>query len=203
MKNKTFQQKLVPILLVTLLFLCFMLCSCQNNDSPYKTYLFNEGTIHFSFEYPSDYKIDWVKPAEDAGGRYQREAYISFKGSVDRHENDYTYFGIAAMLPYEMMPDAKSAVERVEKTAATWAEYKLYNKSEITIDGAPGYRIDYQIVDIVPAIAGDEPGIAVYRYVYFDAKGLVWTINIHGHSSFAEGDKIHFEHLLETFRLLK
>lgn len=197
------KYKLLLSILAIILLQCIMLFSCHTrNVDSYNSYTLNEGTIHFSLEYPSDYIIDYYQAAAATGNNYERSAHLFLKGPANRHVNDYTYIGIGASPPDDQFDDAKSSVERVERKAATWSEYELYNKCEITIDGVPGFRIDYQIIDIVPAIAGDEPGIAVYRCVYFDAKSLVWCIYMNSSFTFAEADKIHFEHLLETFKIL-
>lgn len=200
------QRKLIFIIL-TLLFLVSLLSGCQAIDkNPYKTYVQDKGVIRFSLEYPSNYVIDSIKPAQENGTISDREVYLSFKGPVDRNENDYAHILLSAGPPDErFFANAKDSIIRAKRNASSWADYKLLNESEISIDGVKAYRIDYQIRSVVYAIAGisKEPALAVYRDVRFDAKGFVWMIQVSSGSSTAEADKLDFEHVLQTFKIIE
>jgi hypothetical protein len=163
----------------------------------------DEGMINFSLDYPSDYKIDYLEPADTTGDPTIQSAYLSFKGPKDRNVNDYTRIGIGVNPPDNYAKDAKNLSEIAEKKAASWKYYELFYKGETNVSGMHAYRLDFQNIDIVPAIAGDgEPGIEVTRRVDFDANGFIWTIYIISPASTAETDKVDFEHILDTFTIL-
>jgi hypothetical protein len=186
-----------------LLLLSMIISGCDNGDvNSYKTFVLNEGSVHFLFEYRTYYEIDNLKPAEATGDLMQQSMFFDLISPEIKGINDYTYIHVVVGKPDELTPDAKSAIERAERNAASWADYKLLNKCEITVDGVQAYRIDYQNRNIVPAIAGGEPRIEVIREVRFDAKGYVWMIQIRSDSSTAEADKADFEHILQTFKIL-
>jgi hypothetical protein len=195
------KKGLFCITIILLLNMMFSGCDSGGVNS-YKTFVLNEGAVHFSLEYRTYYKVDYLKPAEAIGDNEQQSMYFTLVGPLIREINDYTSIHVAVGPPDELIPDAKSAIERAERNASSWADYELLNKCETTIDGVPAYRIDYQNRNIVPAIAGGEPRIEVIREVRFDAKGYVWMIQIRSDSSTAESDKADFEHIVATFKIL-
>jgi hypothetical protein len=193
------------LLIILVLFLPILaLFNCQNNNTnSFKTFVMNEGVIHFSVEYPANYEIDYLHPAEATGNYMDRSAALFLKGPKDINGNSKTNLSVGASPPDSYASDAKSLSERVETNAASWKDYKLLYKGEITIDGIQAYRLDFQVIDIVPAIAGnDEPGLELDRYVQFDANGYIWTIYIQSHTPTAETDKEIFEHVLATLKIL-
>lgn len=195
----------ILLFMVVLAVTCLMPFSCNNTGvSSYKTYVMDEGLVHFSLEYPANYLIDYVEYAESFTEKSRSSAHFFIMGPKDRHVNDYAYISVGANLPDRLAPDAKSLHERAETKAESWKYYELIYKGEMIIDGISAYRLDYQNIDILPAIADDgNPGIEVMRRVDFDANGLVWTIYITSPLSTAEVDKAHFEHFLETFQILE
>ncbi|MBN1643307.1 MAG: hypothetical protein JW856_00580 [Dehalococcoidales bacterium] len=169
----------------------------------YNTYEMNEGTIHFSLEYRNYYKVEVVHPGNDTGNATKDIMYLYLISPKIKQTNDYTRIKIIVGKPDDLTPDAKSAIERAERNAASWADYKLLDKYELTIDGVHAYRIDYQNRNIIPAIAGvSGPRIEVIREVDFDANGFSWMIQMSSDSSTAEADKADFEHILQTFKIL-
>ncbi len=201
-------MKIVKIFLPLVLILLFgvTVYGCtDNSENTHKTFIMEEGVVHFSLEYPSKYKIDSNKPAETEGNRFEKSTYFSLDGPLNQQVNDYVNILIAVAPPDDLIHDAEGAIERAEKQAAKWDGYELFGKSEIEVSGYQGYRIDYRMVNIVPVIAGDseEPRYSVYRDVRFDAKGYVWMIQISSDSSTAEEDKEDFEHILKTFKVLE
>ena len=194
---------LLFVAVLMLLASAMLLSGCDNGDvNSYKTFILDEGAVHFSLEYRAYYKVDYLKPAEATGNLMQQAMSFVLISPKIRGINDYTYINVLADKPDELIPDAKSATERAERNASSWADYELLNKSETTIDGVQAYRLDYQNRNIVPAIAGDAPRIQVIRQVRFEAKGYVWMIKIDSDSSTAEADEADFEHVLQTFQIL-
>jgi hypothetical protein len=188
--------------IMVLIITCSMFSSCQSTGiNSYKTFVMEEGMIHFSLEYPSSYIVDYLKPAEATGNH--RDVDLFLVGPTSRSENNYTNIGIGAGPPDDYAQDAKSLSEKAERNAASWKYYELLYRGEIIVSGVHAYRLDFQNIDIVPAIAvGDEPAIEVTRRVDFDANGFIWTIFIDSPSSTAEADKVDFEHILQTFQIL-
>jgi hypothetical protein len=197
-------NKRICLILYILMLNCLFFNSCQNMDvNSYKTFTLTDGNVHFSLEYRSYYKIKEVHPSFDTGNASDTFLDFTLISPKIKQTKDYTRIKVLADKPDHLIPDAKSNVERAENNASSWANYKLYDKYETTIDGIPAYRLDYQNQNIIPAIAGTGgPAIEVYRELYFDAKGLVWMIQMSSDSSTAEADKADFEHIIQTFKVL-
>jgi|WetSurMetagenome_2_1015567.scaffolds.fasta_scaffold460711_1 hypothetical protein len=199
-------MKTKPFLLVfVFVILCFMLNGCNNtNTNLYKTFILNEGTVHFSLEYRTYYKIKEVMPGASSGDVLKDLMVLTLIGPLAKGTKDHTLINVIVDKPDELVPDAKTGIERAEKMAAKWNDYKLLNKYELAIDGVQAYRIDYQNRNIVPAIAetSNQHFISVYREVRFDANGYVWMIQMESDSSTAETDAIDFDHIIETFKIL-
>ena len=191
------------IIISILLLSCLLFTECQRGYNSYKTFILTEGTVHFSIEYRTYYKINEVHPGDNTGTVLKDIMYLTLISPKIKETGDYTYIDIIAEKPNELVPDAKSGIERAKRLAASWADYELLSEEEITIDGVKAYRIDYQNQNIIPAIAGTGgPVLSVYREVRFDANGLVWMIQMMSDSSTAEVDKSDFEYILETFEIL-
>jgi len=200
-------MKVIVLSYVTfLLTLCLVFNGCQdNNTDSYKTFVLDKGTVHFSLEYRTFYKVKEVKPGEDTGDVVRDIMYLTLVSPLMKGAYDYTSIDVIADKPGYLLTDAKSAIERAERLASSWGDYKLLDKYELNIDGVKAYRIDYQHRNIVPALAGvsNEPAIEVYREVHFDANGFVWMIQMSSDSSTAEDDKADFEHIIQTFKILE
>ena len=197
-------MKKISIFIINIILLACLICASCTDVNSYKTYTLTEGTVHFSLEYRAYYKIKEVHPGDDTGYATKDLMYFTLISPKIKESGDYTYIDVIASEPDNLTPDAKSAIERAERLAATWKDYELINKEEITIDGVKAYRIDYQNQNIVPAIAGvGGPRISVYREVRFDANGFLWMIQMMSDSTTAEADKPDFEHIIQTFNILE
>jgi len=134
----------------------------------------------------------------------EHTALFSLDGPPLRGNNDYARIVVAASLPDDVIPDAKVGIELAERNASSWKGYELIKKCVTEVAGYHAYRIDYRIVNIIPALAGEAGDLPfkIYREVRFDTKGYVWMIEISSPSSTAESDEADFEHILETFKTL-
>jgi hypothetical protein len=199
-KIKSFNKFIIIIFLLSLI----LLVSCTPEDiNSHKTLTVTDGTVHFSFEYRSYYKIKEVEPGGNLGNVTHDICYVTLISPLIDKINDHTTIDIIVDKPDQLVPDALSGIIRAENNASSWKGYKLLDKSYPTIDNFPAYRIDYTDRNPIPAIAGiKEPLFEVIREVRFDAKGFVWMIQINSDSSTAEVDKADFEYILKTFKVL-
>jgi hypothetical protein len=193
-------MNIVKVLIIgTISVLSLAVFGCTNPNT-LNTFVLTEGPQHFSFEYRAYYKILEVEP----GDMLDYFTYVTIQSPKIKRTKDYTTIDIILDKPDNLVPDAKSGIERSERNASSWKDYRLLDKYELTIDGLQAYRIDYQIRNIVPAIArvSDEPFITVYREVRFNSDGYVWMIQMESDSSTAEADKVDFEYILKSFKIL-
>jgi hypothetical protein len=196
--------KLNRLFFIIVLILVPAIIGCnQADENTYKIFTLDEGTVHFSFEYRTYFQIKEVEPGENTGVPTQDIAYVTLIGPFIKEAKDYTSINVIADKPDKLIPDAKSGIERAERNASSFPDYKLLYKSEMIIDNVPAYRIDYTHRNIQPIDRGlSKPPFEVYREVDFDSKGFVWMIQMRSDSTTAEDDKPNFEHIIKTFKIL-
>jgi hypothetical protein len=190
---------------MVLFLLSIQINGCQNrNAQSYQDFVLDKGAVHFSLEYRTYYKIKEIKPGDNTGNFVKDLTAVTFISPRIKRTGDHTYIKVLVAGPTELVPDAKAGIERAERNAASWPDYKLLDKHELTIDGVNAYRIDYQNRNVIPAIAGvsNEPFVEVCREVNFDANGYNWMIQMRSDSSTAEADKADFEHIIQSFNIL-
>jgi hypothetical protein len=191
----------IQTLLAIQIVLISLFCSCEGNDT-FKTFSLTQGTVHFSFEYRSFYKVKEYKPGEDTGIPTQDICYVKLVGPLNKQTVDYTSIDVIVDAPDDLIPSAWSNRERAESNGSSWQKYKLLDKSELTVSGFPAYRIDYIHINPIPISRNTpEPLVSVYREVYFEAQGFVWMIQMISDSSTSETEKADFTHILDTFKV--
>ncbi|MBN1190559.1 MAG: hypothetical protein JXA46_12465 [Dehalococcoidales bacterium] len=135
--------KLYKIPLIVILILITTITGCIPEDTTtFKTFTLTEGTVHFSFEYRTYYKIKEVEPGENTGVPTQDIAYVILIGPFIKEAKDYTSIHVIADTYDPLVPDAKSGIARAERNASSFPDYKLLYKTDLFVDDVPAYRID-------------------------------------------------------------
>lgn len=176
--------------------------------SSYKRFTLREGDAHFSFEYPGNYE-------EVLTHVYSGWAAVSFDHELVEEdwiiESSYLRVDV-----YEAgrrgNPDAEAALESAITRIATeeyYSDFEILERSSVSIAGVKGEQctLSYCYREEIPA-TDDEgpflklPALMTVRCVYFDYNGFIWEIWLRSTEGFAEEDKAHFEHIIETFEIL-
>lgn len=84
-------------------------------------------------------------------------------------------------------------------------DFELLERSRVAVDGMEGERIVYSYVTLRETKQSDSitrlPKVAYEAY--FDSKGLIWQIGLDGRADMAKQNEAHFEHILQTFKILR
>lgn len=176
--------------------------------SSYKRFILREGDAHFSFDYPRNYE----ELVNDVVAGW---ATVSFDRELV--EEDWiiedSYFSVDV---YEAgrigNPDAEAALESDITRIATheyYSDFEILDRSSVSIAGVQGEQcvFSYCYREAIPDVDDEGPFlklpvIMIVRCVYFDYNGFIWEIWLQSTEGFAEEDKAHFEHILETFTIL-
>jgi hypothetical protein len=154
---------------------------------------------HFSFEYPSYYHVALVEIEEDHGytdiaieGPWQEEERIS--SSID-------LFIIKADSNY---PDAKTVLERDLAFVSSWPDFTLLERSATSVGGIPGeqFTFYYTGVHMVHPPPDAKATPAIMLTVYFDYGGNIWSFGLTSSETTFDNDRIDFEYVLSTFKIL-
>lgn len=189
---------MVPLLL-------FLRAGC----SGYRKFTQGDGTVHFSFEYPSIFGTPDVQIA----GRYATAVTtVSFR-RIQRGRDEWPLaFSIEVMEPDLDFPNAgvirDRLISELEGTAtgglvmdATFYDFKIAASSNITVDAMAGSEIVYRAIwadySILPE---DTP--ATVQTVIFDQGGLIWRILIVTPQTYETAATAFFGRIIRTFRIL-
>lgn len=94
------------------------------------------------------------------------------------------------MLDYEL-----SRVEELQ-------DFELLERSPMTIAGTHGERIIFSYYGYHSSMESEAETGTAYK-AYFDSEGLIWrVVMIADEYATAERAEAHFEHVLETFKIL-
>ncbi|MFC1951806.1 hypothetical protein ACFLYI_02040, partial [Chloroflexota bacterium] len=85
-------------------------------------------------------------------------------------------------------------------------DFKVLERSEVEISGVPAeqaiFTHKYLPRDIGVGRDTEELEFIIQREIYFVYDGLIWNVGEESNIDVAEAHKVHFEHMLETFKIL-
>jgi hypothetical protein len=172
--------------------------------SEYKIFTLEKGIAHFTFEYPSVYKVGKVEVRSDLD---YTDVTLNGPGVRYTEGTNRTYIYIFIQATSEAFPNAESSLE-YELTfndGLPLKDYQLLERSQISVAGIDGEQIIYYWDMGVPEYPDDpepEPIPTIMREVYFDYGNLIWTLSIRSNQAIVEEANAIFEHMLETFQIL-
>jgi len=173
----------------------YVVSPCSNG---YQEFRMTRGLSRFSFEYPCTWHRGNIESRRDATSIFM----------YWRQGN----FGLTVLPVRLEFPSAKAALEAVfEDSLSFWSkklDFNLVEQSDVMVSGVLAKQIifTYRSIPAPPAQGGTggPPKPITQRNIYFSSHhGLIWTMHITSESEATEADNIHFEHLLETFKIMK
>lgn len=197
---------LISITTITVLFTTSLLQSGCNGEQfrRGKHFVLREGIAHFSLDYPPAYSVEtFGSSPRDFDLRIARRRIGSNISDI--------LFSILVQKPNSREPDAKASLEfHLEETESAMKyinDFKLLKRSPAVVAGIPGEQIIYSHLAYLNFDDAD-PSKAflttlVKREIFFDYNGLIWNIRIS--SGLEKSDEVgaDFEHILQTFKLLR
>ena len=187
----------VCALLVLILVFTTMSCS-------YKKFTLREGYSHFSFAYPANYEnvlIDTIGTYTDAA--FQRSML------EEQYEDSWIGLTIREPSPKSGQIDAKTSIEYDIENFSNNDNFQLLERSQVTVAGIKAEKFvcaftrypNWEYVEDTKDIK--EASTIFWWGVSFDYNGLIWDIYMGSIEKTAESDKQIFDHIIETFRILK
>jgi hypothetical protein len=84
-----------------------------------------------------------------------------------------------------------------------WPSFKFLERTKVNVAGFSAEQVVYTLDMLfhVSSDSGEERPTKVYRYVYFKDGTSLWCIE--SESELADRVKADFEHILQTFKILK
>jgi len=179
-------------LLLVVIVLALIPAAC--GISGYKTFTLKRGIGYFTFEYPSNYKVARMEVQD--GGLFYTDVILN--GPFLEKEQDFPLIGVLISRISEQQPNKEAAAEELLSLVSAFPDFKLLERSQVTVDGSEGDQLTFSYAQ---AVAGQSLS-TISRDAFFEQGGLIWNITMRSPATILEANKAHFEHLLQTFRVL-
>jgi hypothetical protein len=157
-------------ILVLIIFLCFFVTiSCKENQkSEYTRFIVNEGSISFSFEYPASFSKPYVDTSLVPESIIV-DTYGLIEPGIDGSESlSFTISQIS-----ETFSNSTSMLEYDLKQAEEHRDFRLLERSLVTVDGNQGERVIYTFSGYYQTMES-EPEIGTVYKTYFEHNDLIW-----------------------------
>jgi len=196
-----------------------LLLGCNSSSDGYKQITVNNELGHYSFEYPSHYKRNFVDNFDFKvpyatlvleGPVKSEEAEVfdpntgEIKTVVGKRGTSVIYIGVSNYKVY--FGESYSATDKIEgvlEDMAKWANFKLLERSPLTVSGVEGEMIVYLVDKLMPIPVEDGKNLLYVRAVYFDYQNLTWEIEAKCNQDIQEQVKADFDHIIQTFKILE
>jgi hypothetical protein len=204
---------------LTIFIVCPLLAFPQFSCSPFKQIKIENELGSYSLEYRSLYKreirdnlkfnppyahliLEGPIKAEEAEvfdpntGKIRTVAGKRVTSSITVTISNYkSYFGEAY--------SAADKIENVLEDEAEWANYKLLERSPLTVSGVQGEMIVYLVDKLMPIPREDGKNLEYVRAVFFDYNNLTWEIEAKCNQEIQDQVKADFDHIIQTFVILE
>jgi hypothetical protein len=184
------------LVLITLV----LMVSCADKTG-YKTLTTNKGIGHFSFEYPSKYKVD---------GYYITKDYTDIDLSdIGLGEKDSEPIFQVFIFPNDgSNPEPSHTIKQDIDTATRHADFRLLEQTTVTFSGIQAEQITYTYIsapDTSAVIKGIDPWPIFVKEIFFTKAGAVWWLTFAYNQISSEVDleiREDFDQILQTFKFL-
>jgi|WetSurMetagenome_2_1015567.scaffolds.fasta_scaffold377412_2 hypothetical protein len=186
--------RLVTIIVAIIILIATIATVSCNTNNEYQKVTVTKGGVRFSFEYPSSY--------QDKNGDLKDSSLLKgifiFKrvSNNSTWENPDTIFSLNIYYPSEFRPDAKAKLDELLKTVESTdpnTKFNLLERSNLNISNINGELLSYSKIY----------GSTHFFYIlYFDYKGLIWSLIIDSLETTSVQAKTEFDHIIKTFKFL-
>ena len=192
---------IIGVLCITIVF------SLSCNNSEYRTFTFKKG-VNFTFEYPSHYKKDSI-------GSYVEGRIAGGVTFHDKLPSDGNWYDVIFIVISDKRTGYTTPKEAIEAIITDSLTKEIIERTTVTMAGLPGELLVYSypgwVTDGPSGILScssshskvDKAPIRVNRVAYFDDGSKIWMIEIESAERKAEQAKADFDHILQTFKILK
>ncbi len=205
MMGKRMGSSVRYLLLIVILMSSSVLTGCFG----YKVFSNTEGSIHFQFEYRADMRIDLRSHADN-------RFFVGFRRYGISGWPDKDMIVDIDRYPNRLYLDIYNASELLDNLVARTMKYyqvaQVLERSPITIGGIKGEIVTYSLdlrsgpppLDAPPKGEPQTPTLVmITRLITFDHDGFIWMIKMSAYEKVAEEAKSDFEHVIQTFKILK
>jgi len=206
------------VILVCIIFiLLFIGCSSLNNG--YESIIVENELCSYSLMYPTTYEKEFMDNLEFK----IPYVYLLLKGPLGIEEAEVfdpdigeiqtvsgkrmmSYISIKILNYKIYYGESYSAADRIEavlKGQAEWANFKLLNRSPLTVYGVQGELVEYLVDRLMPIPVEDGENLDYHCAVYFDYNELTWVIEAKCIQEIREQVKADFDYIVQSFKIIR
>jgi hypothetical protein len=167
----------------------------------YFIYTLQQGVRHFSIEYPAHFNVTTVQLLEA-----EKYTMVDIYGPFMKKERVRTRIWVTVSQKESQPQDAITALDATLSIARTLPGYNMMERNTLNVNGIKAEQVEYFYYasrsDYEVNILKLEVAPTVAREVCFLYGGAIWTMSMTSYEATVEADKLYFEHLLETFKVL-
>ena len=196
MKTEKWFYPLLVIIIGALIIIpgCSSYRVSENNG--YKTFIMNKGIAKFSFDFNPKYRVTRVNTEGTCSD-------ITLRGpELDMARNSTILSAYVCKTVYK---DYQSSLETFLSMQERSTDFKLLERSSVTIAGEQGEEvICYRLQSLTNEAKseGIQPVPIIVRHLEFMQDGLLWALDIRSLESSVEEDKLDFEQIKRTFKIV-
>ena len=217
MKRFTFLRSVLVLISIWMSITVFTLNGCRASEvkvyapieytggEDYEIFIADKGIPHFSFEYPSHYRLIEYRSMPGAISTYVRFNAIPveefYAGNVNYIDIDIYYVDVS-------IPDSETAIKS-HISEFKWGNrnFRLKEKNRVIVAGLEGCEViasfrERPVPDIGEGVPRG-PLFIVSRDLFFEYQDMVWQISLYVDDDSYEQAKVGFEHILRTFRIIE
>ena len=168
----------------------------SDDGSGNRIFTVTKGIGHYSMELPPGYEVG----SFETNWRF-KYTNIWLKGPSSSKEQGRLTISISTWST-KVSPDAETSMLKAIDFAHSAHNFKLIDKSSITVAGVEGFQFSYSYEHIFDPALDQAPFTSVIKEVYFDHSGLIWHIYGGSPESNIESNSEDFEQVLRTFKVL-
>ena len=217
MERKIRFLSIIPALFFIMSTWLFVGCDIPSSEFR-KTTISNE-LGKYSFEYPSHYKkeiwdnLEFEIPythlvLEGPIENENVEVFDPETGKINvvtgMRGTSVIYIDISNYKIY--FGESHSAADKIESVLedeAKWTNYKLLERSPITVSGVEGELVIYLVDKLMPIPVEDGSNLWYVCAAYFDHNNLTWEIKAKCNEDIQDQVKAEFDHIIKTFEILE
>jgi hypothetical protein len=184
----------------------------------YKTVLVKSPLASYSLEYPADYRQDGPTTEIDRSIPYT-DLILSAPIRIVNAQVPDTDGGIKTVTGHrgwgaitievyntEKEPTvSQNSSERLEndmRGEARWKNFKLLERSPVTVSNVTGEIIVYLVDKLLPIPVENGLQLEYHRAIYFDHNNLIWVLEAKADQDMADNITADFNHVIRTFKIL-
>ncbi len=201
MNNARLRQYLLLILIISV---ALAAVSCSNSyavtrvNDTHNLLTVKQGIAKYSLEFSINYEVVSV----DIRKTYTS---ITLDGPEVGENHDHTFISIYARILGDGESGYQSIQEEFLNMENNQPDFRILERFPVTIAGESGEELAYYYFWRPPVnleLQGEQPKPVIVRRSIFTHDNLFYRIQLNSIESYADTDKVDFEHVVQTFKII-